>query len=104
MLKSIACYLLVPVFVLFALQSNAQSKPKEAKPYKVLTSGKQLTIKSEKKILHVMLWTTNGDRVVEQKDINEKSIVVNVPINRKTFFLMVGLENGKVYTEQIGLP
>ncbi|MBS1761057.1 MAG: hypothetical protein JST23_13135 [Bacteroidetes bacterium] len=104
MLKSIACYLLVSVFVLFALQSNGQSKLKEAKPYKVLTSGKQLTIKSEKMIQHVMLWTTNGDRVVEQKDINEKSIVVNVPINRKTFFLMVGLENGKVYTEQIGLP
>lgn len=94
----------VSFFLFITLQGDAQSKPKETKPYKVFTSGKQLAIKSEKPIHHIMLWTTTGDRVVEQKDINEKSIVINVPINRKSFFLMIGLANGKVYTEQIGVP
>ncbi len=88
--------------VLF-IAGEAQPVKKETKPYRVLTSGRQLTIKSTKSIQHVMLWTTGGDRVIEQKDINSNSYSVNIPINRKAFFLMIGLANGKVYTEKIGI-
>lgn len=73
------------------------------KPYKVLTSGKQITIKSNREIKHVMIWTTGGDRVVEQNNINNNSISIDIPINRKAFYLMIGLSNGKVYTEKIGI-
>ena len=76
---------------------------KEAKPYKLLSSGRQITIKSNKNIMHVMLWTTSGYRVVEQKEINNNSFVVNIPVNQKTFFLMIGLSDGKIYTEKIGV-
>ncbi len=86
---------------LFSLQ--AQPVKTEPKPYKVLTSGKQLTIKSSKHIKHVMLWTTGGDRVVEQRDINNNSCTIEIPISRKAFYLMIGLDNGKVYTEKIGV-
>ena len=88
--------------VLF-IAGEAQPVKKETKPYKVLTSGRQLTIKSTKSIQNVMLWTTGGDRVVEQKSINNNSITIDIPINRKAFFLMVELSNGKVYTEKIGV-
>ncbi len=88
--------------VLF-IAGEAQPVKKETKPYKVLTSGRQLTIKSTKSIQSVMLWTTGGDRVVEQKSINNNSITIDIPINRKAFFLMVELSNGKVYTEKIGV-
>ena len=86
-------------------QAQSESTPvqKEVKPYKVLTSGKQLTIKSNKDIKHVMLWTTSGNRVIEQREINNSSFVINIPVNQKTFFLMVGLSDGKIYTEKIGL-
>jgi hypothetical protein len=88
--------------VLF-IAGEAQPVKKETKPYKVLTTGRQLTIKSTKSIQNVMLWTTGGDRVVEQKSINNNSITIDIPINRKAFFLMVELSNGKVYTEKIGI-
>lgn len=79
------------------------TEKKEAKPYKILTSGKQITIKSSKAIKHIMLWTTGGNRVVEQKEINNSSFTITIPVNQKTFFLMIGLEGGKIYTEKIGV-
>lgn len=105
-----------PIRRLYAIVSlslfvlTAQSQPvnnelakKEVKPYKILTSGRQITIKSTRDIKDVMLWTTNGYRVVEQKQINNPSYVLNIPVNQKAFFLMIGLSNGKIYTEKIGI-
>jgi hypothetical protein len=77
--------------------------PGDNKPYKVLTSGRQITIRSTKNIQHVMIWTTDGNRVVEQKNINTTFVNIDMPISRKAFYLMVGLTNGKVYTEKIGI-
>jgi hypothetical protein len=93
----------------FASQAQPVTTPvnstekREAKPYKILTSGKQITIKSTKAIKHVMLWTTGGNRVVEQKEINNSSYTFTIPVNQKTFFLMIGLEGGKIYTEKLGV-
>jgi hypothetical protein len=92
-------------FSLLALGSMAQSPEiKTGKPYKLLTSGRQITIKSTKDIKQVMLWTINGNRIIEHKDIHKTSWVVNVPLMQKNFFLMIGMNDGKVYTEKIGLP
>ena len=88
-------------FVSRAQPSINQSVKKENRPYKVLTSGKQVTIKSSRNIQHVMLWTSNGHRVVEQREINAESCTFTIPVNEKIFFLMVGLEGGKIYTEKI---
>lgn len=93
---------------LFVLTAQAQPvknemPKKEVKPYKILTSGRQITIKSSREIKDVMLWTTNGYRVVEQKQINSLSYVLNIPLNQRAFFLMIGLSNGKIYTEKIGV-
>jgi hypothetical protein len=93
----------VMVVTLQAQPVNSELVKKEAKPYKLLTSGRQITIKSTKEIKHVMLWTTSGYRVVEQKEINNSSFVVNIPVSQKAFFLMIGLSDGKIYTEKIGI-
>ena len=50
-----------------------------------------------------MLWTTGGNRVVEQKEINKSSYSFTIPVNQKAFYLMIGLVGGKVYTEKIGV-
>ncbi len=76
---------------------------KETKPYQLLTSGKQLTIKSTKGIQQVMLWTISGNRVFEQRQVNNNSYTLDIPVTHKTFFLMVGLNDGKIYTEKIGV-
>jgi hypothetical protein len=108
MTKSIQKVMSLLLMSLLFISSHAQqvtdNKPKkETKPYKVLTSGKQITIKSTKDINHVMLWTNSGDRLVEQRAINAPSYSFIIPINGRFFFLMVGLTNGKIYTEKIGL-
>lgn len=87
----------------FFYASHAQPVKKEIRPYKIFTSGKQISIKSNKNIQHVMLWTSSGHRVVEQREINAGSFTFIIPINEKIFFLMVGLQGGKIYTEKIGI-
>ncbi len=101
---------LFAVVILSLLFSVSQAQPesnlpekKISKPYKVLTNGKQITIKSNKDINHIMLWTIGGNRVVEQKEINNTSFTFIIPVNQKAFYLMIGLKGGKVYTEKIGL-
>ncbi len=104
-MKSLQRLLATASLVLLLTCGLLQAQPlNDPKPYKVLTSGRQLIIKSTKAIQHVMLWTTTGDRVVEQRGVNNTSFTIDVPVNKKAFFLMVGLANGKVYTEKIGMP
>ena len=97
---------LVPVFLLvllFVFRGHAQDPGNSDKPYKIMTSGRQLTIKSAVAINQVMLWTISGNRVVERKGISTTSCVVDIPVYQKAFYLMIGLNNGKVYTEKIGV-
>jgi hypothetical protein len=103
MMKSVHRLLAIASLSVLFISGQAQTASKETRPYKVLTTGRQLSIKSTKTIQHVMLWTTDGDRVVEQKDINKNLFIIDIPINRKAFFLMVGLSDGKVYTQKIGI-
>lgn len=102
---------LLPVLLLFSLfitPSSAQPAGerdviKDTRPYKLLNNGRQITIRSTKNIKHVMIWTTSGNRVVEHKEINASSFTVEIPVNQKNFFLMVGMNDGKIYTEKIGI-
>lgn len=101
--------LLAIVFLSVGISSSlaAQSDEipgKKNSPYRISAAGKQITIRANKSIRHVMLWTTDGNRVAEHKDINATTFTLDANINRKTFFLMIGLNDGKVYTEKIGLP
>ncbi|MBL0272468.1 MAG: hypothetical protein IPQ06_05210 [Chitinophagaceae bacterium] len=91
--------------VAFSQAQPAMDVPgkKEVKPYQLLSSGRQITIKSTREIKHIMLWTTSGYRVVEQKEINNNYFVLTIPVSQKTFFLMIGLSGGKIYTEKIGI-
>ena len=102
-MKSVARLVAVILFTVSFLSIKAQSSKKETKPYRVITSGRQLTIKSNKTINNIMVWTTDGNRVVEQKNINNNSFTIDIPVYRKAFYLMIGLTNGKIYTEKIGV-
>lgn len=89
-----------------AQPENFSTAPVEKgnKPYKVLTSGRQVTVKSTKKIKNVMVWTASGHRIVEQKDVNAVTYTFTVSSSReKAFFLMIQYETGKPYTEKIGV-
>lgn len=103
MTKSLCRLMAVITLSVSLITVQAQPLKKENKPYKILTSGRQLTIKSSKTIQNVMIWTTDGHRVVEQKAINETTVKVDIPVSRNTFYLMIEMPGGKVYTERIGI-
>ncbi|HEY6505123.1 MAG TPA: hypothetical protein VIZ28_14200 [Chitinophagaceae bacterium] len=73
------------------------------KPYKILTSGKQITVKSTKNIKNIMVWTASGHRIVEQKEVNALSYSFNINVSEKIFFLMIEYEGSKPFTEKIGI-
>ena len=89
------------LFAFTYAQTNSDPGDK-IKPYKILNSGKQITIKSTKGIKSVMVWTANGHRIVEQKEINANSYTFSPATRQKVFFIMLELEGERRYTEKIG--
>src|SRR5215203_3903472 len=63
----------------------------DPKPYKILSSGKQITIKATSNIKQVMLWTTTGNRLIEERAINNSNYTFTLPLNHKAYYLMIGL-------------
>lgn len=112
-MKYIAIRLYAIIFLSVVLSGNLYAQPenepanpprKEARPYKILTNGKQVTVRSSKNIRNIMVWTASGHRVVEQKDINAATYSFNVSGMRdKAFFLMIQYDNAKPFTEKIGV-
>ena len=76
---------------------------KTAKPYTILTSGKQVTIKCLKEIKNLMVWSSGGNRVLEQKNINANQYNFRINIKEKIFFIMIQLADGKTYSEKLGV-
>lgn len=85
------------------LNTSVKESINPAKPYRILTSGKLITIKSTKDIKNIMVWTSGGHRIVEQKDVNADNYSFRVTVNEKILFVMVQLNDGKVYSEKIGM-
>lgn len=84
--------------------SYEPSFKKAAKPFKILTSGKQITIKSTKDIKTIMVWTASGHRIVEQTQVNAASFSFNISGSReRIFFVMVQFEGQKPVTEKFGV-
>ena len=85
------------------IDSSVKEIEKLSKPYSIQTSGKQVTIKSAKDIKSVIVWTSDGNRIVEQKDVNTNSYTFRITVREKIFFIRVQLADGKTYSEKIGV-
>jgi len=75
----------------------------ENKPFRVLTNGKQITIQSNKNISKIIVWTSGGNRFVEQSNIETSSYNFTIPAKEKLVFMMLELHDGKRFTEKIGI-
>ena len=93
----------VSVLTLMAPLYARSTADTSGKPYKILTSGKQITVKSTKDIKSIMVWTASGHRIVEQKEVNAPSFTFSVNVNEKYFFVMIQYEGKKPFTEKIGI-
>jgi len=112
MLCNIRKGLIVLGLVCFSFFSRAQpvnasdavkENEKNNNPYRILTAGKLVTIKSTKNIKSVMVWTSGGHRIIEEKNVNASSYSFRITINEKIFFVRVQLADGKTYSEKIGV-
>ena len=102
------------VFALFGATyiTNAQAKQSpisevrtapSAKPFKVLTNGKQITIQSKQNLKSLMVWTASGHRIVEEKELQTNSYSFTIPAKEKVFFMVIETADGKKFTEKMGV-
>ena len=75
----------------------------ESKPFRILTNGKQITIQSNKNISKIIVWTSGGNRFVEQSNVEASSYNFTIPAKEKFVFMMLELQGGKRFTEKIGV-
>jgi hypothetical protein len=102
----VSAFLNASVFLL--AQPDAKPKPgsttaTKAKPFKVQTNGRQITIQSKENIKSMMVWTASGHRIVEEKTLNTNSYSFSVPAKEKICFIVIEAADGKRYTEKIGV-
>jgi hypothetical protein len=83
--------------------TSYKSETPAKKPYKILTNGKQITVKGSSTIKTIMVWTSSGHRIVEQKAVNANNYTFRISVNEKIFFIMLRMENGAHFTEKIGV-
>lgn len=85
------------------IDNSVKEIEKPNKPYRILTSGKQITIKSEKDIKSIIVWTADGNRILEHKDVKSNSYTFRITVREKAFFIRIQLVDGKTYSEKIGI-
>ena len=82
---------------------SAKVETTSPRPFKILTSGKKVTIQAKQTIKTVIVWTSNGHRLVEQKNVNSSSYSFNITIPEKLFFVRLDMEDGRMYTQKLGV-
>ena len=71
-------------------------------PYRLLTAGNQITIRSTTDIRTVMAWNAGGTRILERR-IGAAQFSFRVASAQKIVFVRIQLENGKTFSEKVGL-
>ena len=84
-------------------KAKSATETSTTKPFRILTNGQRITIQCNKIISNLIVWTASGDRFVEQNNVQASSYNFVVPSKEKYVFMMLQLENGKRYTEKIGV-
>src|SRR6185503_20347092 len=107
-LKAILAFTLFGATCIISAQGNSLKGSEvntstSAKPYKVLTNGKQITIQSKQNIKSLMVWTSSGHRIVEEKELKTDSYSFTIPSKEKVCFAVIETMEGKRFTEKIGV-
>ena len=107
-LKAILVFALFGVTYIINAQDNSAKNPEvttspSAKPYKVLTNGKQITIQSKQNLKSLMVWSSSGHRIVEEKELKTTSYTFTVPSKEMICFIAIETMEGKRFSEKIGV-
>jgi hypothetical protein len=99
----------IPLLLLGFAISSLQAQPgrfparEKAKPYKLLTAGRQITIRGNLELASVMVWTAGGHRVLEQKDIYKTEYRFELTVPARIYFIMIRFKDGQSFSEKIGI-
>ena len=99
---TILCFCMLTCSLSFG-QAPIPASHQKTESVKILTQGKKITIKSRTKINKLMIWTSSGHRVIEERNLHTNSWTYTVSINENIFYVMIELEDGKRVTKKIGL-
>lgn len=107
-LKAILAFALFGVTCVMHGQGKPLAVTKEtgrppAKPYKVLTNGKQITIQIKQNLKSLIVWTSSGHRIVEERDVKVTNYSFTMPAKEKVFFIVLETTEGKRFTEKMGV-
>ena len=107
-LKAILVFGLFLITGIIQGQEKGPGKPvtktsEPAKPFKILTNGKQITIQSKQNLRSIMVWTASGHRFVEEKELKSNSYSFTVPSKEAIFYMMIETAEGKRFTEKMGV-
>lgn len=84
-------------------KSQLSAEKTGSKPFRILTNGKQITVQSNKTISKIIVWTSGGNRFVEQSNLEASTYNFTIPAKEKFVFMMLELQGGKRFTEKIGV-
>lgn len=104
LLMALVCFLIIESgFSQSPSGSTPASEIKKTLPFKVLTSGKKVTIQSQKDIKNIIAWTSSGNRMVEQRNIDVRQYTFTVPPRENVVFVLLEMEDGSRYTHKIAI-
>ena len=75
----------------------------KSRPYRLLTAGRQVTIRCTQRLESIMVWTSGGHRVIEQKDIKKEEFQFQLTVPARAYFIMIRLSDGSSYSEKFGV-
>lgn len=100
---SLTLRLLAGALYLLFSGSLLQAQPGPAKPVTVKISARTVDVRSTQPLSRIMVWTPDGNRLAEHRDIGQTHFSFQLPVFRRVLFVMVVLGNGKVFTEKIAV-
>src|SRR5689334_4294157 len=88
--KVLSAVLILCIATLTSAQSDTSPEIKKtlaeriaAKPYKVLTAGKRITVQSKTEINKILVWSSSGHRFVEDNNVKASSYTFTVSTGEK---------------------
>lgn len=81
----------------------APAQSADTRPFKLLSAGRQLTLRSPKPMHRILVWTIEGNRLAEWRETASSQVTIELPVYRKVYFLMVVFADGKVWSGKIAV-
>lgn len=74
-----------------------------AKPFKLLTSGSQVTVQARQNLVRITVWKSNGQRLLDKEGIASTQFSFTSNNRDRFYFIMLELADGSRFTEKLGL-